>query len=187
VPKSIVDVARYWGDFHPGGNLSGEHPQPLVVDYTDDARQMMTDLERVARDERHARSDAVFALWTRTTEKARKLALLYACSVNHEQPIVDATAAKWATVLSEYLTRKMISVAADWVSENPFEAKLKRLYRDIREAGKPGLTRSQLCRKTKHLNKKERDELIERLLELEDIREVREPTRGAPRIRYTAY
>jgi hypothetical protein len=187
IPDSIVEVARFWGDFNPGGNLSSENPQPLTVEYASDAQQMVLELEQRAREERRGRTDAVLALWTRTTEKACKLALLYACSANHERPFVDAEAAAWATELSEYLTRKMIAAASDWVSENVYESKLKRLYRDIRAAGEEGLTRSDIYRKTRHLNKKEREELLERLVELGDVRDIREETGGAPRFRYTAY
>lgn len=40
VPDTIVDVARHWGDFNPGGNLSGENPHPLVVEYTPGALEV---------------------------------------------------------------------------------------------------------------------------------------------------
>jgi hypothetical protein len=34
IPPSILEAATWWGDFQPGGNLSSEHPQPIVVPYT---------------------------------------------------------------------------------------------------------------------------------------------------------
>jgi len=186
LPGSILDVARFWGDFSPGGNLSDANPQPLIVEQTDPALQVMVALEQRARQERQSCGDNVTTMWTRTTEKARKLALIYACSANHESPIVDEPAAVWASELSEYLTRKMICVAVEWVSENPFEAKRKRVLREIRKAGESGLTRTQLYRKTKYLQKKERAEIIESLIDTGEVREKREQTGGAPRVTYIA-
>jgi len=186
-PAHVVKLARFWGEFHPGGNLTNENPKPHVVPYSDVARKVMVDLERRARRERQESSDTVAAMWTRTTEKARKLALIHACSVNHDKPTVDEASAKWAAALSEYLTRKMIFIAAEWVSENPFEAKRKRVLRVIRKAGDDGLTRTQLYRKTKYLQTKERTDILESLESTGEIVLERVLTGGAPRVTYRAY
>jgi len=186
VPESIVEQTRFWGAFSPGGNLSGENPQPMVVTYSDEAREAMIALEQRTREQRLQCGEPVATLWTRTTEKARKLALIYACSANAEAPVVDETAANWAATVSEYLTRKVIFVSADWVSETPFEAKRKRVLREIRKAGDEGLTRTQLYRKTKHLQTKERTEIIDSLQATGEIKEERVQTGGAPKVTYKA-
>jgi len=186
VPKSIVEQTRFWGAFSPGGNLSGENPQPMVVAYSDEAREAMIALEQRTREQRLQCGEPVATLWTRTTEKARKLALIYACSANAEAPVVDEAAVNWAATVSEYLTRKAIFVSADWVSETPFEAKRKRVLREIRKAGDEGLTRTQLYRKTKHLQTKERTEIIDSLQATGEIKEERVQTGGAPKVTYKA-
>lgn len=185
-PAAIVAVARFWGEFSPGGNLSNQNPQPHIVPYTDAARAVMAELEQQARDKRKHVGETVAPLWTRTTEKACKLALIHACSVNHEDPVVGELSASWAAELSTYVTRKLICIAAEWVSENPFEAKRKRMLRLIRKAGEGGLTRTQLYRKTKFLQTKERSEVVESLLATGEILEERVATGGAPRVTFRA-
>lgn len=66
--------------------------------------------------------------------KARKLALLHACSraVN----TVDLEAAEWGRKLSMHLTEKLASVGNDWVSETEHEERCKRVYRFVK--GRPG-------------------------------------------------
>lgn len=187
VPKPIVEAVRWWGEFKPGGNLSDQTPQPITIHYTAEASDVMDELERRARAERlRSKSEAVVTIWTRTTEKARKLALIHACSLNCEQLTVDVVSATWGAELSEYLTRKMLFLAAEWVSETPFEAKRKRVLRDIRAANGGRMTRTELYCKTKYLQPKERAEIIESLLSTGEITEDKEKTGGAPRVTYVA-
>jgi hypothetical protein len=186
-PAHIIDIARYWGEFQPGGNLANENPKQQIAPYSNVARQVMIDLEHHARQERRQASETIAALWTRTTEKARKLALIHACSANHERPEVDEVSATWGAAVSEYLTRKLISIAAEWVSENPFEAKRKRVLRLISKAGVEGMSRTQLYRKTKYLQTKERADILESLESTGEIRLERLATSGAPRVTYRAY
>ena len=186
IPKAVLDVARFWGDLRPAGNLSAENPRPLVVPCTDEAKAILADLERRARSERQSVSDTIATMWTRTTEKARKLALIHACSADHERPVVGEASARWAAELSEHLTRRMIFTAGLWVSETPFEARRKRVLRDIRQAEGGRLTRTQLYRKTKHLTSKEREDIVTSLLETGEIRPEKEETGGAPRVTYVA-
>ncbi len=185
IPEVILAAVRWWGDFKPGGNLSPENPAPVVVPYDENARALMSDFTRRARAERRRLPEAAGALWTRAAEKARKMALLYACSRDRENLLVDEAAARWAIELTDYLTRRLLAIAEDWIAETPFEAKRKRLLRDLK-ASPSGLTRTQLYRKTKHLTGRERSELIESLISTGEIVECREATRGAPRIVFRA-
>lgn len=175
--------APNWGEFRPGGVLDNEHPVPAVIECTEEARRVMQDLEARSRKERAGRNETIAAMWTRTTEKARKLALIHACSASPGAPKVDGTSATWAACLSEFLTRKMIFTAWDWVSENPYEANRKRVLREIRGAEK-GLTKTELSRRTKFLQRKDREEIVQSLIETGEIRSVPEETGGAPKTVY---
>jgi hypothetical protein len=162
-PHEIVEVARWWGDFRAGGNLQAQFPEPLVVPYSDEAKGVMVDLESRARAVRRAcGDDSIQTMWTRVTEKARKLALLRACSANRTAPRVDEAAARWAAALSEFLTRKLLAAADEWIAENPYEVKRKRVLRMIRSrAG--GVSAGELCRLTRWLPSRERNDIIESL------------------------
>jgi len=80
----------------------------------------------------------------------------------------------------------MIFAASQWVSETPFEAKRKRVLRELRQAEGGRLTRTQLCRRIRHLASKERDEVIASLLETGEVRLEKDETSGAPRVSYVA-
>jgi len=183
IPDSIVEAVKYWGAFRPGSVLDNEHPKPAVIEYTEEAKRVMQDLETQARRERTGKNETIATLWTRTTEKARKLALIHACSASPQAPRVDGVSAEWAARLSAFLTRKMIFTAWEWVSENPYEANRKRVLREIR-ASQDGLTKTELLRRTKYLQRKDRDEIVQSLIETGEIRPVTEETGGAPKTVY---
>jgi len=95
VPEHILETARWWAEFQPGTkrkNLLEVHPEPSIVPATADADVALTKLQRLADDEydkAHERNDEVSRVaWSRRCENAKKLALIAACRVNHEQPII---------------------------------------------------------------------------------------------------
>jgi hypothetical protein len=186
VPDAIIAVAQRWVAFNPGGNLNDENPEPLLVPTTPEAHAQFDALDADAERQQHDLGEPLGTLWTRSTEKARKLALIYACSRDVQDWIVDEAAARWGCDVSRYLTRRLVYLASQWVAENPFDAKRKRVLRMIVEAGEPGLTRSALYAKTRALTTRERAELLEALQLCGDVIEVKEMTAGAPRVRYVA-
>jgi hypothetical protein len=135
-------------------------------------------------DERLAdETDAGRALWARAEEKACRMALVYACSACRENPVIDEAAATWACDLSKHLTRRMLHVCHEWVAEGQFDARQKRVLRIVRRAdGK--ISRSDLCRRTQWLTQRERQEVIDNLLETGQLREEREATATKPRVVY---
>ena len=179
-PQAIVDAATWWGAFNPGGNLSREHPKPMVVPTTDDARAVFNRLAALADAEMERPREDLRSIWARVEEKACRLALIYACSKNREKPVIDADAAEWACGLSEHLTRRVLYLAHEYVSQGEFDAKQKAVLRAMRTAG-GRMTRSQMCRVTQHLTQRERDEVLENLKETGRLKEGVEPTAGRSR------
>ncbi len=186
VPAGVVAAARWWAEFNPAGNLQPEHPEPKVVPSTAAAQGLFDALDAEAEQAQRDLGEPLGTLWTRATEKARKLALLFACSRDAGSPEVDEAAACWACDLSRYLTRRLVSLAGQWVAENPFDARRKRVLRLIAEGGGQGLTRSELYGKTRAFTTRERSDVLEALMLCGDVREVREASGGAPRVRYVA-
>lgn len=189
VPESIVAAARWWAEFNPSGNLHSEHPEPRELATSPAAQALFDSLDSEAEQSQRTLGEPLGTLWTRATEKARKLALLHACSRDARNSDIDQAAAAWACDLSRYLTHRLIYLASQWVAENPFDAKRKRVLRMIVEAGERGLTRSELYCKTRSFTTRERMEVLETLLLCGDVREARDqpgPTGGAPRVRYVA-
>ena len=67
------------------------------------------------------------AIWARAYEKIRKLALLYACSENHENPQITVAGIDWGWGIVGHQTRRMLYMADLYVADSEFEADCKRL------------------------------------------------------------
>lgn len=132
LPASILEAARWWADFRPGGNLGGEHPVPRLVPATPEALAAFAELRKRIDATcygpcRAAQDEAGMALWARAYEKARRLALIYACSVDRENPVVTPEAAAWAGTFALHQTQRMLYMARQHASESEFDARRKRL------------------------------------------------------------
>jgi len=183
VPQPILEATRWWGDFKPGGNLRDEHPEPLVVPSTDEARACFDALAAVVDGELGRPESEGRSLWARTEEKACRLGLVYACSVNRESPMIDEAAARWACDVADYLTRRMLFVAHEWIAEGQFDAQQKRVLRIIRRVG-GRIGRSDLCRRTQWLKQRERQEVVDNLIETGQLNVVVTPTATRSRVDY---
>ncbi len=183
VPDAIKQAAEWWGSFKPGGNLAPEHPQPIVVEATPEAGAVFDALAAMVDAEFGKPDETGRSLWARAEEKACRLALIYACSANAQKPVIDEDAARWACDLSEYLTRRMLYIAHEWVADGVFDARQKRVVRVVRKAGGK-ISRSELCRKTQWLTQRERQEVIDNLLETQQLRQEEESTATRPRVWY---
>lgn len=183
IPAAILEAAHWWGAFKPGGNLRSEHPEPLVVSYTPEAGATFDRLAQFVDTELAKPDSDGRSLWARAEEKACRLALIYTCSAARDSPVIDADAARWACELSEYLTRRMLFVAHEWVAEGMFDARQKRVLRIMRRAG-GRVGRSELCRRTQWLTQRERQEVIDNMLETGQITVVTTPTTTRPKVEY---
>ena len=97
--------------------------------------------------------------------------------------MVGQEAAEWACAVSEHLTRRMLHLAHTWVSDGQFDSRQKRVLRIVRAAnGK--ISASELSRRTPWLNKRERSEIVENLLETRQIVMRREASPTRPRTIY---
>jgi|APSaa5957512622_1039677.scaffolds.fasta_scaffold09548_2 hypothetical protein len=135
VPQPIIDTASWWVNYNPGGvhsgNLSGFHPDPETVPDTTEATarsEVIWALTDDAYEEAQRQGDETkMAIWARAYEKVRKLALLYACSENHQAPQITAAGIDWAWAMVEHQTKRMLYMADLYVADSEFEADCKRL------------------------------------------------------------
>ncbi|MFO7899770.1 MAG: bifunctional DNA primase/polymerase [Planctomycetota bacterium] len=192
LPKGIVETAGWWANFKPGpGNLEKWHPVPAVVPYTPEATEILGELRDHAdaeyKEAEAADDQAGMAIWARANEKARRLALVYACSENHEEPTVGEDAAQWAWDFVDHQTRRMLFMAAGHVAENEFHAKCNKLIgilRDWRaEHGNEWMPFWRISRKLPWTDR-EHDEVRTALLNQEVIQYEEVRTRGRPARRY---
>ena len=107
-------------------------------------------------------------MWSRTAEKTRKLALLYAASRATAEtlaaarvPIVELEDVNRAITASNWVTRRVLQQAGLHVAENDWDAKVKRVRRILTKR----MTQNELTRKTQFLRHRERQEIIHQLIE----------------------
>ena len=178
-PQSLIETAMFWKNFQPGGgDLSGVNPMPQVIPETDRAKAIFRDL--LDQQDAHTQEPAA-SVWSRAIEKAKRLAMIYACSADREAPVIDTAAASWGCRFAAYTTRSFLSSAAQEITpDDIFHAAKKRVQDAIRKQTAIGhaATRSYILR-TAGVRAQMRDEVIAHLLECGDIVESeRENSRG---------
>jgi hypothetical protein len=178
-PTHIIAVAKWWADFMPGnGNLRDCHPIPVVVDQTEDAKHFLAEAREEAEAEYSAaekQNDALgTTVWGRVDEQTRKLALLYAISVNHEEPCIGLPAVRWAHAFVLHQTKRMLFMAKNYVAENPFDKDCLKLIRKLREAG--GMLLHSDALRTMHMQAKPFLELVQTLEQRCEVETIINPT-----------
>ena len=154
LPSRILETARWWADFRPGtGNLQDWHPVPRVVPHTDEAKRILIDT-RLEAEVEYAKAESSgdmvgTTVWGRVSEHARKLALLFAVSENHERPEIGRAAAEWARRFVVHQTRRALFMAQAHVADNPFHAECLKFLKKLREAPEQELAHSVLLKRMK--------------------------------------
>lgn len=187
-PQQVIETAQWWADQKAGsGNLASLHPGPRVVEADDAADRLLTEARLVTEAEYSAaegRNDAVgTTCWARAAEQLGKLALLYAVSVNHEAPRIDAAAVNWAREFAFYGVRRMLAQAGANVADSPFHAECLKLLKKLREAPGRELSHSLLLRRMK-TDARTFVELIRTLHQQEAIDVLEHATAGRTKISY---
>ena len=180
IPESVLEIARWWANYKPGsGNLQDFHPEPRVVPFDNDAAAAVEQLQRMTEAEydraEQSNDEVGRTAWSRTCENAKKLALIYACSENYEEPVITLPAVQWATSFAMHQTRRQLYLAVTHVAENPFHAECLKLMRKLREAGgqmaRSPLLRSMRCKAADF------DQIANTLYQQGDIEPVAIPTK----------
>jgi hypothetical protein len=166
IPESIIEQAKWWADYRPtAGNLNEFCPAPTIVKATDEAVKVFEEFsESFDLDKVQNGSEVDSSIWGRASEKAGRLALIRAVSRDTKTLEINAEDAVWATALVRYLTELLMFNASQYISENALDDQQMRVIRMIRDAG-GSISKAKLCRSTRSLKKREREELIDNMIE----------------------
>lgn len=190
IPEEILTTARWWADFRPGGggNLSNWNFDPQLAESNEQADEAFRAYQirtEDVYDQAHERHDDIaMAIWSRAYEKARRLALIYACSANHTAPMIDEAAARWACEFADHQTCRMLFMANSQTSESDFDAKRKRLlellskWRD--RHGDQWMPAWQISRSLSAWNTRDHEEVRKALVHQRLIEVETRQTRGRP-------
>jgi hypothetical protein len=164
------------GGGHQKGNLAGKTADqntavnPTIVPMTEEARARFRLLSAELTGELRAASGTAFtALLARIGENALKLALIVAVGRDPTNPAIDLSAADWAIDFVRHYARRTIAEVERHVADTETEAHLKRLKEVIRAAGSTGITKSEVTRASQWLKSRDRNEILETLIESGDI------------------
>jgi hypothetical protein len=188
IPDRIRETAKWWADFRTGtGDLEAWSPEPTVIQQSDEARSFLIEAREEA-DAEYANAEmgnnsVGTTVWGRVSEQIRKLALVHAVSENHESPLIDLQAVKWASGLVMHQTRRMLFMAQSHVAENPFHADCLKLMKKLRGAPKKTLPHSVLLKRMK-VDSQTFMKIVQTLEAQGDIEKVEIPRAGTARRSY---
>jgi len=188
LPERVVETAKWWANFNPAvGNLTGVHPTPATVEYSEEARKVIVAIREEAEAEYESaeyRNDPVgTTVWGRVSEHARKLSLISAISRNHVQPYIEKPDAEWATRFVLHMTRRMLFMAQAHVADNQFEAHCLKVLQKLRAARGNRLSHSDLLRRMR-LDAKTFGEVVTTLIQRNDIDQIVIPRAGSSQKNY---
>ena len=184
IPERVIATARWWNDYKPGtGNLQSWHPIPTIVSQDEEGRDVLVEARLEAEREYNRaerKNDPVgTTVWGRVSEQMRKLALLYAISENHREPVITKSAAEWASRFVTHQVRRMLFMAGNHVAENSYHADCLRLIRKLQETPERQLPHSLLLKRMK-MDAKSFQEMITTLEQQGDIATSIMATTGRP-------
>ena len=158
------------------GNLIGKTADqnttvtPTIVPMTEESRARFKALSLELTGElRAAAGTACTAILARIGENSLKLALIVAVGRDPARPEIDLTAADWAIDFVRYFAQRTMAAVERHVADTEIEAHLKRLKEIIRNAGAKGITKSEITRASQWLKSRDRNEILETLIESGDI------------------
>lgn len=169
LPDRIKEQIAWWAHYSPTpGDLANLHPQPTIIELTDEAREIIAAVRQKARrhqNDANAVNDTVkAAIWSRVRQMTRKLALIYAISRDCRSPIIDAEAMSWSRDFVIHQAKRMLFMAHEHVSDNPFHAQCLKVVKRLRESPEQTLGRKSLLR-LMHCKASELNDIVGTLIE----------------------
>lgn len=161
-------------------DLAAGTPQPMIVPYDIEAAIALDELSEIVRQQQLDNIGSVrSALLARVWEHVTRIAMIYAISHDPARPVITLAAVEWSREIVRYCVETMTQDAGRYVSDNEGEATVKRVLEVIRRAGKEGIPRWQLVRKTRFLGSdRRRDEVLTELHASGQLIEVTNKTAG---------
>lgn len=160
--EEILLRVREWIEYGTTGNLGNQSISAMTLKIDADAQQRLEDHYDAIHQRRVTEEIDRAAIWSRSGEKAVKLAMLFACSRGVE-PTITLEDVNLAIRCANWLTRRMARMASEHVSEGATDATKKRILRLLEQP----MTMTELCRKTQWIEggRKARANHLEDLVE----------------------
>jgi hypothetical protein len=184
IPPELWQQIEYWKgqsvNSDPGSNLGEFYTKPLRIPFTESATALFRDYGirmRMKAGKGDSRHSNLSSIYSRITENAIKLAL-----VAHENGQVDERVAVWAIKTAEYCSGMLTTAVRDQIGDNDHERLFKRLLKTIGDleddAAFPlGVPHSVLLRRTRFMDTRTRNEMLQEAHTAGDIDAQSDPGR----------
>jgi len=104
-------------------------------------------------------------IYIRTSENAIKMAMTYAIGRNVKYPCIDHESWAWGRDVALWCSNTLVKHITDHVADNEQEGNVKFVLSLVRAAGRDGISRGELVKKTKKLRARDLSEIINSLLD----------------------
>ncbi|MBF0400710.1 MAG: PriCT-2 domain-containing protein [Magnetococcales bacterium] len=172
---------------HGAGNLAGTTVdattavQPLVVFMAEEAKALFAAFgEQLNNRLRQARNTTFTPVLARAWENAAKVALIRGVSANPFEPVIRGSDAAWAIALACHSVNTFIEDVAHNIADNQTEQNHKRVVEIIRKAGRKGISKRDLTRRTQFLDQRQRQDVLQSLMDGGQVLAEAQPTRTVP-------
>ncbi|PQO46718.1 DUF3987 domain-containing protein [Blastopirellula marina] len=174
LPPEIVERVRNWIEFRPGGNLTEQFPKPFNLPLTDDAKQAFRNHWASIQAECDGADEATRGLLTRSQEITTRLALVAACACHDPADglngfEIDASHVQWAEALVNWSNQIKLYQVSRHLAESSHHKNVLKVKRIIQDAGKGGLSASDLTRKTQWINSQTRRDVLQTVLDSGEV------------------
>lgn len=161
----------------PMGNAAAIVPKPYTVPY---ATPVAAARARAMREEqivelRRAQGTAVTGIIARLAENAAKIALIRAVTNDPARPSITAADLDWGMLVARKSVETLLAAVKDRVADNDYEAKVKRVFRIIADAGAAGIDGKGLSRATQFVDRRQRADILAHLEESGMVRVMEMP------------
>jgi hypothetical protein len=146
-PQSLVAKVAWWREFAGDGNLFSEHPRPVVVEESPDAKQRLLDHMETIRERQTAENGLRSALWARAGQKTGQLALTLAASRMTEKKTitVERQDVDLAVKINNWSTRKLAWHCENHMADSQYAKTVNKVLDCITSRG---ISRREWTRKT---------------------------------------
>jgi hypothetical protein len=182
VPDELHQQIQFWKQHpvnsDPGSNMGDLYNKPKTIPFTPKAQALIDEYNvrmRMKAGTTDTRQSNLSSIYCRITENAIKLAL-----VAHENGQVDEKVAAWAIRVAEMCSGQLANAVRETIGDNEHERLFKRLLKVIGEtegAHELGVPHSALLRKTRFMDTRTRNEMLQEAVASGDIEAQPDPNR----------
>jgi len=156
-PKNIAPLGDLDMSINPKKIAFRADAQTRIDEFADEMRQ----LAFTAANKNTGRD----AVYNRAAEHASKLALLV---TDFDEVEISLKSVEWGIEIALYSSKLLCDSLESHIADNAYEANLKKVLAVLKDAG-IWMTTTKLTQKTQFLNKRQREEILDSLIDAEQV------------------